>query len=122
MEHLKLFAKRLNIPRLIRVCEEQHQWKELTYLYMQYDEYDNAANTMIAHSPVAWDHITFKDVVVKVSNVDVYYKGVRFYLKVSAVGRLFNLNVAISRAAQVKPVVGRCAANPYLRELKGPSV
>jgi len=30
---------------------------------------------------VAWDHITFKDVVVKVSNVDVYYKGVRFYLK-----------------------------------------
>jgi clathrin heavy chain len=82
MEHLKLFAKRLNIPRLIRVCEEQHQWKELTYLYMQYDEYDNAANTMITHSPVAWDHITFKDVVVKVSNVDVYYKGIRFYLKV----------------------------------------
>ncbi|KIY92313.1 clathrin, heavy polypeptide, partial [Monoraphidium neglectum] len=34
MEHLKLFAKRLNIPRLIRVCEEQQHWKELTFLYI----------------------------------------------------------------------------------------
>jgi clathrin heavy chain len=37
---------------------------------------------MIAHSPVAWEHVTFKDVVIKVSNVDVYYKGIRFYLQV----------------------------------------
>eukprot|EP00775_Hariotina_reticulata_P002627 gene2627-2928_t len=35
----------------------------------------------MAHSPVAWEHVTFKDVVVKVSNVDVYYKGIRFYLQ-----------------------------------------
>jgi clathrin heavy chain len=27
MEHLRLFSTRLNIPRLIRVCEEQQQWK-----------------------------------------------------------------------------------------------
>ena len=43
MEHLKLFATRLNIPRLIRVCEDLHHWRELVYLYIQYDEYDNAA-------------------------------------------------------------------------------
>lgn len=82
MEHLKLFGKRLNIPRLIRVCEEQGQWRELVHLYIQYDEYDNAANCMMQHSSVAWEHVTFKDVVVKVSNVDVYYKGIRFYLQV----------------------------------------
>ncbi len=35
MEHLKLFSKRLNIPRLIRATEEQEMWKELTYLYIQ---------------------------------------------------------------------------------------
>lgn len=35
MEHLKLFGKRVNIPRLIRVCEEQEHWKELVYLYIQ---------------------------------------------------------------------------------------
>ncbi len=34
MEHLKLFSSRLNIPRLIRACDEQQLWKELTYLYM----------------------------------------------------------------------------------------
>lgn len=81
MEHLKLFGKRVNIPRLIRVCEEQEHWKELVYLYIQYDEYDNAAHCMMAHSPVAWEHVTFKDVVIKVSNVDVYYKAIRFYLQ-----------------------------------------
>jgi clathrin heavy chain len=54
----------------------------LLLLCVQYDEYDNAAHCMIAHSPVAWEHVTFKDVVIKVSNVDVYYKGIRFYLQV----------------------------------------
>jgi hypothetical protein len=31
----QLFAKRLNIPRLIRACEEQQHWRELVYLYIQ---------------------------------------------------------------------------------------
>lgn len=81
MEHLKLFSKRLNIPRLIRVCEEQQHWKELTYLYIQYDEYDNAASCMMNHSPSAWEHVQFKDVIVKVTSVDVYYRAISFYLQ-----------------------------------------
>lgn len=32
MEHLKLFATRLNVPQLIRVCEELELWRELTFL------------------------------------------------------------------------------------------
>lgn len=48
----------------------------------RYDEYDNAAAVMMAHSPVAWEHVTFKDVIVKVSSADAYYKGMRFYLEV----------------------------------------
>lgn len=71
LEHLKLFSTRLNIPRLIRVCDEQQHWKELTYLYIVYDEYDNAATTMMNHSPVAWEHVQFKDVAVKVSASEV---------------------------------------------------
>lgn len=66
MEHLKLFGNRLNIPRLIRVCDEQQHWKELSLLYVAYDEYDNAAICMINHSSVAWEHVQFKDVAVKV--------------------------------------------------------
>ncbi|KAK9810517.1 hypothetical protein WJX72_012055 [[Myrmecia] bisecta] len=81
MEHLKLFSTRINIPRLIRVCEEYHHWKELVFLYIQYDEYDNAAMVMMNHSPVAWEHVQFKDVAVKVSNVEVYYKAISFYLE-----------------------------------------
>nr|CAB3462800.1 unnamed protein product [Digitaria exilis] len=74
MEHIKLFSTRLNIPKLIRACDEQQHWKELTYLYIQYDEFDNAATTIMNHSPDAWDHMQFKDVCVKVANVELYYK------------------------------------------------
>ena len=81
MEHLKLFSTRLNIPKLIRVCDEQQHWKELTYLYIQYDEFDNAATTIMNHSPEAWDHMQFKDVSVKVANLELYYKAVHFYLQ-----------------------------------------
>lgn len=80
MEHLKLFSTRINIPRLIRACEEMSAWKELSFLYIAYDEYDNAAGVMMTH-PDAWEHISFKDVCVKVANVEVYYKALNFYLQ-----------------------------------------
>eukprot|EP00898_Chlorokybus_atmophyticus_P005972 jgi/Chlat1/6376/Chrsp44S09041 len=81
MEHLKLFSTRVNIPKLIRVCDEQQHWKELAFLYVAYDEYDNAANVMMAHSPDAWEHVPFKDVLVKVASVEVHYRAVSFYLE-----------------------------------------
>lgn len=79
-EHLKLFATRINTPKLIRVCEEQAHWRELATLYAQYDEYDNAALIMIAHAD-AWEHVSFKDTCVKVANADIYYKAARYYLE-----------------------------------------
>ncbi|KAG0039653.1 hypothetical protein BGZ82_007237 [Podila clonocystis] len=80
MEHLKIFWSRINIPKVIRSCEEAHLWTELVFLYVHYDEYDNAAITMMKHSPDAWEHGAFKEVVVKVSNLEIYYKALRFYL------------------------------------------
>jgi len=80
MEHLKIFWSRLNIPKVITACEEAHLWTELVFLYVHYDEYDNAAITMMKHSPDAWEHGAFKEVVVKVSNLEIYYKALRFYL------------------------------------------
>ena len=80
MEHLKLFATRVNVPKLIRVCDELEHWPELCFLYVQYDEYDNAAQVMMLHSPDAWEHVLFKDVSGKVSNADMYYRGIQFYL------------------------------------------
>lgn len=48
---------------------------------MQYDEYDNALNVMITHSPIAWEHVKFKDVAVKVKSQEALYKGISFYLE-----------------------------------------
>eukprot|EP00798_Chlamydomonas_sp_ICE-L_P023296 gene23296-30532_t len=104
MEHLKLFSAKLNIPRLIRVTEEQQHWKELTYLYMQYDEYDNAAACMMAHSPVAWEHVQFKDVSVRVSNNDVHYRSLQFYLDEHPALLVDLLNVLQSRLDHARVV------------------
>jgi len=81
MEHLKLFYQRINIPKVIRACQQNQQWTELTFLYVHYDEHDNAALTMMNHSADAWEHVPFKDVIVKVANLDLYYKAVQFYVE-----------------------------------------
>jgi clathrin heavy chain len=79
MEHLKLFCTRVNIPRLISICERQMLWKELTFLYEKYDEFDNALDTMMLHDATAWEHVRFKDVAVKCSTVDIFYKAIQHY-------------------------------------------
>lgn len=80
MDHLKLFWSRINIPKVIRACEAAHLWTELVFLYVHYDEFDNAALTMMKYSADAWEHNSFKDIIVKVSNLEIYYKALRFYL------------------------------------------
>ncbi|KAF8757718.1 Ubiquinone biosynthesis monooxygenase COQ6, mitochondrial [Rhizoctonia solani] len=81
MEHLKLFVSRINIPKVLKAAEQAHLWPELVYLYVKYDEYDNAALAMMEHSPDAWEHNQFKEIVVKVANVEIYYKALVFYLQ-----------------------------------------
>lgn len=77
MEHLKLFWSRINIPKVIQATERAHLWPELVFLYVKYDEFDNAALAMMERSASAWDHSQFRDIVVKVANVEIYYR-VRF--------------------------------------------
>ena len=91
MEHLKLFVSRINIPKVIRAAEKAHLWPELVYLYVKYDEFvstvltskqhwysifsqDNAALAMMERSADAWEHSQFKDVVVRVANVEMWVK------------------------------------------------
>ena len=80
MEHLKLYWQRVNIPKAIRACEEAHLWSELVFLFVHYEEFDNAALTMMKRSADAWQHATFKDVIAKVANTDIHYKALQFYL------------------------------------------
>ncbi|CAI6341479.1 unnamed protein product [Periconia digitata] len=81
MEHLRLFWSRLNIPKMIRACEEGHLWPELIFLYIHYDEFDNAALAMMERAADAWEHQSFKDTIIKASNVEIYYRALNFYLE-----------------------------------------
>uniref|UniRef100_A0A1I8AX39 Clathrin heavy chain n=1 Tax=Steinernema glaseri TaxID=37863 RepID=A0A1I8AX39_9BILA len=79
-EHLELFWSRVNIPKVLRAAEKAHLYSELVFLYDKYEEYDNAANTMMSHPTEAWREQHFKDVIAKVANVELYYKAMQFYL------------------------------------------
>lgn len=81
MEHLKLFWSRINIPKMIRGCEEAHLWPELVFLYCHFDEYDNAALAMMERAADAWEHHSFKDIIVKVANLEIYYRALNHYLQ-----------------------------------------
>ncbi|KAK6410773.1 Clathrin heavy chain, partial [Oleoguttula sp. CCFEE 5521] len=81
MEHLRIFWGRINIPKMLKACEEAHLWPELVFLYQHYDEFDNAALAMMERASDAWEHHTFKDTVVKVANLEIYYRALNFYLQ-----------------------------------------
>lgn len=80
-EHVKLFHSKLNKAKVIRVCETNLQWNHATFLYCQNNEFDNAALTMMNHSPECWEHVLFKDVLTKVGNQELCYRGIQFYIK-----------------------------------------
>jgi clathrin heavy chain len=79
MEHLKLFWSRMNLPKMIRACEEANLWPELVFCYYHYDEFDNAALAVIERPENSWEHQQFKEIVVKVANLEIYYRAITFY-------------------------------------------
>jgi clathrin heavy chain len=79
MEHVKLFWSKLNIPTLLASCRENLHWPEAVFLYMHYDQFDNAADVLMEHSAECWSHDQFKEVVVK-SSSEKHYQAVEFYL------------------------------------------
>ena len=81
MEHIKIFWSRMNMPKMIRACEEAHLWPELVFCYYHYDEFDNAALAVIERPENSWDHQQFKDIVVKVANLEIYYRAIKFYVE-----------------------------------------
>jgi len=80
MEHIKLFWSRLNIPTLLKECQRNLHWTETVFLYTHYEQFDNAVNTLIAHSAESWKHDLFKETLKKASN-QILYKAIEFYLE-----------------------------------------
>lgn len=81
MDHCKNFVAKLNTSKLLRACQKFMLWKEAVYLYSHYNEYDQAVNIMIDHSPTAFNHEAYLQLITKVSNNDLYYKSINFYLE-----------------------------------------
>lgn len=81
MEHIKLFWSRMNLPKLIKACEEANLWPELVFCYYHYDEFDNAALSVMERAENSWEHQQFKDIVIKVANLEIYYRAINFYLE-----------------------------------------
>lgn len=69
-----------DIPKVLRAAEQAHLWSELVFLYVHYDEFDNAALAMMERAADAWDHNQFKEIIVKVANIEIYYKASRSHV------------------------------------------
>lgn len=67
-------------PQVVRAADQAHLWSELVFLYDKYEEYDNAVITMMNHPTDAWREVHFKDVIIKVANIELYYRAIQFYL------------------------------------------
>jgi len=120
----KLNTQKLNIPKLIQACERHCRWQEAVHLYTHYDEFDSAANTMMAHSPVAFSHDQFQMIMQKVSNMEIYYRAIAFYLEEQPM-KLNSLLATIQKAVDHARVVQqlRKADNlplilPYLKSVQ----
>eukprot|EP00398_MALV-I-01_sp_L67-1_P000178 gene178-941_t len=127
-DFIKMNTKKFNIPKLIRACEKWSLWKEAVYLYIHYDENDSAANTMMAHSDIAWTHEEFCVVMQKVSNFEIFYRAISFYLEEHAgeINSLLNaIQAKIDHArvvALVKKTANPALIMPYLKQVQTENV
>jgi len=104
MDFIKLNTQKLNIPKLIQACERHNLWEQAVFLYTHYDEFDQAANTMMQHSPVAFVHDQFQMILQKVSNHEIYYRAITFYLDENPMQVNALLNTIITKVDHARVV------------------
>ena len=66
MEHIKAYAAKLIMPKVMHGCEEARLWREAAVLYAESGEFDNAVRCMMDHGESAWDNAKFLEAVVQV--------------------------------------------------------
>lgn len=124
MDHIMAYNQRLNIPMLIRACEQWQMWKECVYLNSQYDQFDNAVITMMEHSPTAFSHDLFKVNIVKVNNHDLFYRAMIFYLEeepmlLNELLKSIAMKLDLNKCVQVMKRTGHIALiAPFLKNVQ----
>lgn len=81
MEFIRNYTNKINTRKLIDICQSEYLLKEAVYLFISYDEYNLAVDTIIKHSPIAYTPDTFMQVIHKVTNSDIIYKVIDFYVE-----------------------------------------
>jgi clathrin heavy chain len=94
----------ITILKVIRACERHCHWEEVVHLYTHYDEFDSAANCMMQHSPTAFSHDQFQFVLQKVSNVELYYKAIGFYVEEQPMQLNSLLNAIVNKVDHARVV------------------
>ncbi|CAD2113784.1 clathrin heavy chain, putative [Plasmodium vinckei] len=90
MEFIRSYTNKMNTRKLIDVCHNEYLLKEAVYLYISYDEYNLAVDTIIKHSPIAYQPDIFMQVIHKVTNSDIIHKVIDFYIEENPLN-LYNL-------------------------------
>jgi clathrin heavy chain len=80
MDHCRNFYEKMNVPKIIRVCEQFYLWNEVIFLHNHYNGYDNALLAMMEHSPICFKHDLFTNTLSKVTNSSLYSEAIRFYI------------------------------------------
>lgn len=124
MDHIRTYAQKINIQKLIRVCAKWLMWPETVFLYAQYEEYDNAIMTMMEHSPTCWRHDVFVQHILKVTNLDLYYRALIFYLEeqpmlLNDLLKLLAMKIDLSKCVAVMRKAGHLTLiEPFLKSVQ----
>eukprot|EP00742_Colponemidia_sp_Colp-10_P010839 GILJ01011954.1.p1 GENE.GILJ01011954.1~~GILJ01011954.1.p1 ORF type:complete len:1482 (-),score=281.89 GILJ01011954.1:202-4647(-) len=81
LDHVNMYARKMNTHRMITICEEYHHWHALRVLYVINEDWLAAAQVMMNHSADSWDHEVFKDVATRMGSSDIIYSAITFYLQ-----------------------------------------
>ena len=79
MDHCRNYYDKMNVPKVIRICELHYQWPEVIFLHNNQNGYDNSLMVMMEHSPSAWKHDLFCQTLQKVTNSNLYSEALSFY-------------------------------------------
>ena len=128
MDHIRTYAQKINIPKLIRSCAKWHMWQETVFLYSQYEEFDNAVLTMMEHSPSCWRHDVFVQNILKVANLDLFYRAIIFYLEeqpmlLNDLLKLLSMKLDLSKCVSVMRKAGHLTLiEPFLKSVQNQNV
>lgn len=114
-------STRINLPKIVKICQAELLSNETVQLYLVYNEYDQAAQVLLAHSAVTWEHQPFVQILRNVTNTDIIYKAVTFYLEEQP-SSLNDFLEAVTAKLEYYRVIHTIKSHPLTREAKSTAI